>query len=150
MVRLLQVLQQILHQRVQAASDVVWALRRLILQLRGPLLLLLLSLRAKVAAEFIHVFSLRLCDVRCRLLFAPVCSADGGLVEGWSLRQVRCEGTTLRARSLLGLNRAEVVASPMAPVVDKVTVAERLLEVLTSLGLEAATTILLALAGARA
>ena len=88
--------------------------------------------------------------MRCLLLFAPVCSADGALVEGWSLRQVRCEGTTLRAGSLLGLNRAEVVASPMAPVVDKVTVAERLLEVLTSLGLEAASTILLALAGARA
>lgn len=38
----------------------------------------------------------------------------------------------------------------MAAVVDKVTVAERLLEVLTSLRLEAASTILLALAGARA
>ena len=121
----------------------------MILQLGGPLLLRLLSLRAKVAAEFIHVFSLRLCDVRRRLLFAPICCAYGGLIEGWGLRQVRCEGTTLRAGSLLGLNRAEVVASPMAPVVDKVTVAERLLEVLTSLGLEAASTILLALAGAR-
>ena len=72
------------------------------------------------------------------------------MVEGWSLSQVRRERTTLRAGSLLGLNRAEVIAAPMAAMVDKITVAERLLEVLTSLRLEATSAILLTLAGARA
>ena len=88
--------------------------------------------------------------MRCRLLFIPFWCTDGSLVEGWSLRQIRRERTALRTGSLIGLNRAKVVTASMAAMVDKVTVAERLLEVLTSLRLEASSTVLLALAGARA
>ena len=83
------------------------------------------------------------------LLFSPVCRSS--LVEGRGLCQVRRERTALCiGRRLLGLNRTKVIAAPMAAVVDKVAVAERLLEVLASLGLEATSTVLLALASARA
>lgn len=75
-----------------------------------------------------------------------------GLVELWGLCTIRHSSErALRTRGLLCLNRAKVIAASMATMVDKVAMAERLLEVLTRFGLETPASVgLLALASAGA
>ena len=107
----------------------------------------MLCLRAKVTTKFVHILALRLCYMRRWLL--SITRLTYSLAKRWRLSNVCRERTALRTWSLLRLDRAEVVTASMATMVNKVTVPERLLEVLTGLRLEAASAVLLTLACAR-